>query len=842
MPSDDLILDVRQIAGYPPTADALQGDTLLLQRGIGGPYLSISAQALVATALATGGGPLDVSTGYAPADAVPMQIFTDNLVVNLGATHNWNCYFSSTRNAFAYTGNGPAAAFGFDGTAGFVWDAGPFGSAGSEAALTQLMQLSPIGQLILTTGSISLPRDPLAPNEAATAGWVGANTVASFNGRIGPVTLGTWDILYAGGAPIWSPDFGGCPTAPTPEPADISQRIATTAFVNTAINEFLSGFLASEVFVSSFNGRSGVVTLTTADVTAVADAIYAPLDSPNFTGYPTAPTAAQGQSTGQIATTAFVMNAVADSVTGVASFNTRTGAVVFTAADLTAVGGALLLSPNFSGTPSGPTAAPGTNTNQIATTAFVAQAIGSGFAPLNSPAFTGVPTAPTAAPTTNTDQIATTAFVLAAIPSTDAGVLSFNGRVGAVTLLANDISAAGGAPAMSPTFTGTPLGPTAAPGTNTQQLATTAFVMAALPTVPLASTSLPLMDGTAAVGVGSTWARSDHVHPTDTSRAAASALASYLLLSGGTITGNLAVNAGLSASSAQINNGTFSIFKGTAANPALYFNDGSTNRTSFYFNITSGSSTWTDNYSGANIAMGPTSVINLNGSNVNVNATANFNSNVSISGQMGSGSIASGPVTLTGNISITAPGTSIGGWALYNSSGGLGSQFYFNQANNQCLWTNNPLGSSITLGGDVSVAAGGGHNFLVTQGLGYQTGGGSWLSLSDARIKTVDGDYEDGLAEVIALRPVAYRYRGNDSLTQGEPSMNKWAADAGRPFVGLVAQEVEEVMPGMVTKRAGFIDGRAVTDLRSLDAGPLVYALVNAVKQLAARVAALEGA
>ena len=58
MPSDDLILDVRQIAGYPPTADALQGDTLLLQRGIGGPYLSISAQALVATALATGGGPL----------------------------------------------------------------------------------------------------------------------------------------------------------------------------------------------------------------------------------------------------------------------------------------------------------------------------------------------------------------------------------------------------------------------------------------------------------------------------------------------------------------------------------------------------------------------------------------------------------------------------------------------------------------------------------------------------------------------------------------------------------------------------------------------------------------
>lgn len=40
---------------------------------------------------------------------------------------------------------------------------------------------------------------------------------------------------------------------------------------------------------------------------------------------------------------------------------------------------------------------------------------GGGGAPLNSPAFTGVPTAPTAAPGTNTTQISTTAFVQAAI-------------------------------------------------------------------------------------------------------------------------------------------------------------------------------------------------------------------------------------------------------------------------------------------------------------------------------------------------------------------------------------------------------------------------------------------
>lgn len=38
--------------------------------------------------------------------------------------------------------------------------------------------------------------------------------------------------------------------------------------------------------------------------------------------------------------------------------------------------------------------------------------------------------------------------------------------------------------------------------------------------VPTASTTNPSMDGTASYGSGTTWARADHVHPTDTSRQA----------------------------------------------------------------------------------------------------------------------------------------------------------------------------------------------------------------------------------------------------------------------------------------------------------------------------------
>jgi hypothetical protein len=95
---------------------------------------------------------------------------------------------------------------------------------------------------------------------------------------------------------------------------------------------------------------------------------------------------------------------------GVTSFNTRVGDVTLTAADVTAAGGAPILSPAFTGTPTAPTAAPATNTTQLATTAYVKS---QGYAPLASPAFTGVPTAPTPPTADNTTEIATTAFVKA---------------------------------------------------------------------------------------------------------------------------------------------------------------------------------------------------------------------------------------------------------------------------------------------------------------------------------------------------------------------------------------------------------------------------------------------
>ena len=110
----------------------------------------------------------------------------------------------------------------------------------------------------------------------------------------------------------------------------------------------------------------------------------------------------------------------ANKVISGADFNTEFTAVqsaVNTKADL--AGSA---SQAFSAT----TAGVGTNTTQVATTAFVTAAdtaLSTSLAPKADPAFTGTPTAPTAATTTNTTQIATTAFVQANTPAASSSVL-----------------------------------------------------------------------------------------------------------------------------------------------------------------------------------------------------------------------------------------------------------------------------------------------------------------------------------------------------------------------------------------------------------------------------------
>jgi len=98
-------------------------------------------------------------------------------------------------------------------------------------------------------------------------------------------------------------------------------------------------------------------------------------------------------------------------------------------------------------------------------------------------------------------------------------VQSVAGKTGAVTLVASDVGLGNVTNESKATMftnadlTGTPTAPTAAADTNTTQIASTAFVLGQ------AGASTPLADGTAAVGTSKKYARDDHRHPTDTSRA-----------------------------------------------------------------------------------------------------------------------------------------------------------------------------------------------------------------------------------------------------------------------------------------------------------------------------------
>ncbi|UWD71547.1 MAG: hypothetical protein [Bacteriophage sp.] len=137
---------------------------------------------------------------------------------------------------------------------------------------------------------------------------------------------------------------------------------------------------------SETNSDSETMAATPKAVKSVKDLAdtKAPIESPSLTGTPTAPTAAQGTNSTQIANTAFVKAAITALINGAPG----------TLDTLKEIAAAINNDPNFSTTIN----------NALALKA-----------PLASPALTGVPTAPTAAQGTNNTQIATTAYVRAAI-------------------------------------------------------------------------------------------------------------------------------------------------------------------------------------------------------------------------------------------------------------------------------------------------------------------------------------------------------------------------------------------------------------------------------------------
>lgn len=176
---------------------------------------------------------------------------------------------------------------------------------------------------------------------------------------------------------------------------NVTNESKVTMFTNPTFTGTVSGISAAMVGLGNVTNESKLTMFT----------------SPAFTGTPTAPTATAGTNTTQIATTQYVRTEVANlinSAPGALDTLDELAAALgddasFAATVTTALGlKAPLDSPTFTGTVSGITKTMvglGNVLNETKATAFT------------SPAFTGTPTAPTASGGTNTTQIATTAYV-----------------------------------------------------------------------------------------------------------------------------------------------------------------------------------------------------------------------------------------------------------------------------------------------------------------------------------------------------------------------------------------------------------------------------------------------
>ncbi|MGQ5289536.1 phage tail fiber protein [Pectobacterium actinidiae] len=227
---------------------------------------------------------------------------------------------------------------------------------------------------------------------------------------------------------------------------------------------------------------------------------YAPKANPTFTGTPKAPTPAADSNSQQVATTAFVKSVAAALVNGApAALDT-----------LQELAKAMGNDPNFSATVLGAISdvkAEAASKLSAHTSAVDPHAQ---YAPKANPVLTGKPTAPTAVQSSNDTQIATTAFVKAAVaalvngspaaldtlqelanalgndPNFSATVLGAisDVKAEAASKLSAHTSAvdphAQYAPKANPVLTGKPTAPTAVQSSNDTQIATTAFVKAAV--------------------------------------------------------------------------------------------------------------------------------------------------------------------------------------------------------------------------------------------------------------------------------------------------------------------------------------------------------------------------
>ena len=119
----------------------------------------------------------------------------------------------------------------------------------------------------------------------------------------------------------------------------------------------------------------------------------------------------------------------------------------------------------------------------------------------------------------------------------------------------------------------------------------------------------------------------------------------------------------------------------------------------------------------------------------------------------------------------------------------------------------------------------GANNRLTLDGNGHATFSGNVTAYSDARLKTNVNTINNALDLVDQLRGVSFDW-----------------IESGKHSIGVIAQEVEEVIPEVVLNNVSTDPSTGEeTEVKSVDYGKMVGVLINAIKELKAEVDELKG-
>jgi hypothetical protein len=104
-----------------------------------------------------------------------------------------------------------------------------------------------------------------------------------------------------------------------------------------------------------------------------------------------------------------------------------------------------------------------------------------------------------------------------------------------------------------------------------------------------------------------------------------------------------------------------------------------------------------------------------------------------------------------------------------------------------------------------------------------KTGGNTWQSFSDERLKNIKGRFNTGLKAVMQLQPIRYEYKPDNALglvSEGD-------------HIGFGAAAVQKIIPEAVTRsQSGYL---------MLNSDPILWTMLNAIKEQQKEIAELKG-